>query len=217
MNINFKKSVNLAVAMFCLLCNACHSSAVSEKKMIADNSEQSASLNHGIQLDLGTLHAKLSQKDWLSKLNATGKCETQDASTDERYVALYTIDSTTYLLSLACTQGAYQDGHLVFLVKTKPDAELYFPLTWLTPMSNDGNWTLETQQELIGNFIFDSPSLEVNYRSNGAGTCGSIAQYQLTDINPDKPIAPISAKGQADCFAGEAMDEWSVLSFSYSK
>ena len=203
--------------MFCLLCNACNSSAVSKNEIIAGDSEQAVSLYPGIQLDLGTLHSKLSQQDWLSKLNATGKCETQEASTDERYVAHYAIDSATHLLSLVCTQGAYQDAHLVFLVKITQDTENYFPLSWFVPVSNGNNWVLEVQQELTGNFIFESPSLEVNYRSNGAGTCGSITRYQLNDINSTKPVAPALSKGQADCFAGETMNEWSVLTFSNSK
>ena len=147
-------------------------------------------------------------------LNIDKQCSSHSNESGSPYVEKFELDKNRFLLLILCDEGAYQNSYQAFLLNDSSKLESAHRVAWSIPQF-DKQWNVIQTNKITGNFFFNESKtmLEVTDRSNGAGTCGFIASFDLSKIAHNKPIQFIKAIGEDDCFAGIQMNDWDEIKF----
>ena len=162
-------------------------------------------IKRGIRIPTGWEH--FVQSKWLNILNK--ECYFKGNEEYIRYVNHTKLGDGAELLTVACMLGAYQDSHLVYLLRKYENTLYAKQVTFIRPVY-EGEWKVFLTEKIVGNlrFIDSTQTLTTLSRSSGLGTCGYVVSYSVSDLYQAKPLKPVGLKGENDCEKGIAPEDW---------
>lgn len=197
-------------------CKGKKQQACLKKNYLSRTETLQQTVERGIKLPAGWENFHLSR--WLKVFNKTCSADWVDETDQhDRLVDRTELNNTSELLALGCSLAAYQDSHLVYLLTKYKDGVYAKQIIFLRPFYKD-DWKVALTDKMIGylKFYEKDQTLRALRSYTGAGTCGYIVSYNISDLYNSEPLKPTEIKAEYDCDKGIVYDNWPNISLPLS-